>query len=291
VDAPIVLAVDGRFPGGVPGDDCPVDPDPDRPGNTAACGLITAQAGDDVLTPISGTEVVLDAAASTADACVSGHLEYQWDIGGRVIQPFSTVSSLTDTPLLITAYNVVVRCSTDNECLGSDQVLVVPDDQIEASGVPEQLLELDLPAGNMVRIVATEPASASLCDLWIMGAHLSGGGGQELRQATAGSSAANLALALRARTCTDGAMNRIDGSGKFEFGSAGALAVNDIQGYMATALCGGIIGSLGHVEEGGQGIQGSRARLNPNSTGSCIREAAVLTASPLPSGTHPVGNP
>lgn len=269
VDAPIVLAVDGRFPGGVPGDACPIDPNPGVPGNENACNIVTANAGDDVLTPVSGSTVVLDAAASTADSCVNGHLEYQWDIGGQIIQAFSTKSSLVDAPALTTAYNVVVRCSTDNACNGTDTALVVPGDQLEASGLPDDLMELDQPSGDNVRMVATQPTVGGPCDLYIMGVQVSGGGGQDLRDQTPSNNLTDLSATLRGNTCTDGQMSPIGIGQTAEFIATDSVVEGDVVGYMSNALCTGVVGSLGRVKEGAGGSEGSRGRLNPNSTASC----------------------
>jgi hypothetical protein len=269
VDAPIVLAVDGRFPGGVPGDACPIDPDPGVPGNPNACNVVTANAGSDVLTPVSGATVVLDAAASTADSCVNGHLEYQWDIGGQIVQAFSTKSSLIDAPLLTTAYNVVVRCSTDNACSGTDQALVVPGDQLESSGLPSDLLDVNLPSGNSAVVAADQPSVGGPCDIYLMDIPVSGLGTADLRTKPADSSPSGLALAVRDNTCTEGQMLLNGGSGRYEFNSTQAVNVGDIEGYMANAFCDGVIGSLGRVKAGPQGSAGSRGRLNPNSAPAC----------------------
>ena len=212
---------------------------------------------------------MLAAAASTAESCVHGHLEYQWDIGGQIVQAFSTNANLVDSPLLTTEYRVLVRCSTDNDCNSSDQVLVVPGDQLEASAQPDDLMELDLPAGDDVRMTATEPVVGGPCDLWIMGVQISGGGGQALRQVTSDGSAVESATALRERTCTEGVMSRVGGTAQHEFTAAEALDHGDVVGYMANALCSGVAGSLGRVKAGAQGAHGSRGRLNPNATPSC----------------------
>jgi hypothetical protein len=268
VDAPIILVVDSR--GVVNPDACPIDPDPDVPGNPNACGVVTANAGPDQLIPVSGSSVVLDAAASFADECVNGHLEYQWDIGGTIIQAFSTKSSLIDAPQFTTAYNVLVRCSTDNDCAGSDTALVVPGDQLEASGVPGNQMDLDLPSGNNVRMVAHEPIVGGPCDLWIMGVQVSGGGGLDLReQIMDDGSSTELAKIVRDNTCTDGAMSQIGVGTTHEFIASDAVAVGDVEGYMSNALCTGVVGSLGRVKEGADGGQASRGRLNPNSVAAC----------------------
>jgi hypothetical protein len=269
VDAPIVLAVDGRFPGGVPGDDCPIDPNPGIPGNENACNVVTANAGDDVLTPVSGSTVVLDAAASTADSCVNGHLEYQWDIGGQIIQAYSTKSSLLDAPLLVTAYTVVVRCSTDNACNDTDNVLVVPGDSLEASGLPSDLLDVNIPVGNSALVEANEPTVGGPCDIYLMDIPVAGLGGADLRDQGGTGSAADLATAVRANTCTNGQMILNGDTERFDFTATSAVNEGDIQGYMANALCEGVVGSLGRVKVGAQGVQGSRGRMNPLSTPAC----------------------
>jgi hypothetical protein len=267
VDAPIILQVDAR--GVVNPDACPIDPDPEVPGNPNACGFVTADAGPDQLTAVSGTSVVLDAAASSADECVNGHLEYQWDIGGTVIQAFSTKASLVDSPLLTTAYNVLVRCSTDNACAGTDSALVVPGDQLESSGLPDQLMDVLGGAGSNL-VIADEPQVGGPCDIFLMGVPVAGLGGSALRDQTASGSAADLAKTVRNNTCTEGQMALNGGTLRYEVTASDAVPVEgDIQGYMANALCGGVVGSLGRVKEGAGGVEGSRGRLNPNSIPGC----------------------
>jgi hypothetical protein len=262
VDAPIVLAVDGRFPGGVPGDACPV-------GEGSACNVVTADAGPDELTPVSGSTVILDAAASTADSCVNGHLEYQWDVGGTIIQAFSTNARLVDAPLLTTAYTVVVRCSTDNACNDTDSALVVPGDQLESSGLPTDLLDVNIQVGDSALLEANEPAVGGPCDVYLMDIPVAGLGGADLRDQGGSGSGADLSTAVRANTCTNGQMVLNGGTQRFDFTATSAVNVGDIQGYMSNALCGGVVGSLGRVKVGAQGVEGSRGRLNPISTPSC----------------------
>lgn len=266
VDAPIVLAVDTRTPGV---DACPEDPNPGTPDNEAACNVVTASAGTDVLTPVSGSVVTLDASASSADSCVNGHLEYQWRIGGSIIQKYSTNPSLIDAPLLTTEYTVDVRCSVDKTCNDADSVLVVPADELEASGQPGELMTASVTGGNLT-LTAYEPGVvANQCDLYIFGVQVSGGGGQDLREVVAGGSAAEIAAGLRSASCVDGQMSRVGGTAQHTFIDSAATAAGDIDGYMSMALCNGIPGTLGRLEQNGAPGEASRGRLNPGGTASC----------------------
>jgi hypothetical protein len=126
--------------------DCPITlppnscaPDP-TPGNQAACTTMTADAGPDGATAVTGALVTLDAANSFADACVDGFLEFRWRVGGTILQDFSTNSELVDTPAGTTVYTVDVRCSSDPGCSGSDSAFVIVAVPNEASPPVQGLL-------------------------------------------------------------------------------------------------------------------------------------------------------
>jgi hypothetical protein len=293
VDAPIVLAVDTRVPGA---STCPVDPDPGTPGNENACGVVTASAGSDVLTPVSGATVTLDASASFADQCVDGHLEYQWRIGGTIVQPFSTSTGLVDAPLFTTEYTVDVRCSTDPECNNSDSALVVPGDQLEASGSPDSLLSATTGACSNDNALACDPGSFNAladcndagatcdagiyyvaeessvggpCNLSLLKTDLAGAGGS-LRDTPASGSAADLATALRADLCNlSGMAGSTELPGLHSLSVSTTTAVDEVDGYIATGNCQGIVGSLGRLKPLAPGAEAGRGRVNPATVSGC----------------------
>jgi hypothetical protein len=248
VDAPIALAVDARsFPS--PFNACPTNPVPGQ--SDSACNVVTAVASGDVAIPVSGSAVTLDAAASTADSCVNGYLQFQWKIGGTIVQDYSTNSSLLDAPLLTTQYTVTVRCSTANLCLGTDNVVVEVLDQREASGTPAGLMFVD-PASlgtGTTTFIASEPSVGGCSSMDLFGNDLLGAGG-ELRQASPlDRSGLALGTALRADLCrvAGGPMTSI-GGGQFSQGVPTATAVGEIDGYLATGTCQTIQGTLGRLK-------------------------------------------
>jgi hypothetical protein len=244
VDAPIVLAVDSRTNPTVT--DCPIDPNPGEPGNEAACNVVDAVSSNDLSIPVSGSAVTVNAAASSADSCVNGHLEYQWRIGGSIVQDYSTNPSLLDAPLLTTQYTVTVRCSTDKLCLDTDSTVVNVLDQREASGIPTELMTCS-ESGGTVTCVASEPSIGGCSGLDMTSNDLLGAGG-ELRQASPGDrSGLALGAALRADLCGAGAMASI-GGGQFSFATSAATAAGEIDGYIAVGTCQSIQGTLGRLK-------------------------------------------
>jgi hypothetical protein len=252
LDAKSILDVDGRDTSAfVPA--CPVDPIPGTPANEAACSFVTAVASDDLAVPVSGSSVTLDAAASSSDACVNGHLEYQWRIGGTIVQAFSTSPSLLDAPVLTTQYSVTVRCSTDPDCAAADNVVVNVLDQREGSGIPGELMFVD-PAslGTNMTFIASEPSIGSCASMAMFRNSLLGLGG-ELRQASLGDrSGAALGAELRADLCSEGTLGDI-GGGQFSLTLPTATAAGpQINGFLAVGTCQGIQGILGRIRAIGE---------------------------------------
>jgi hypothetical protein len=160
---PLTLLVDSRATPGT--DDCPATP-------AANCNTITANAGPDEVTLVSGATVVLDASASSADSCVDGFLQFRWRIGDDVVQDYSTQATLVDAPTFVTPYTVDVRCSTDLACADSDLVVVIPKDQAEASALGCTTPDSALCNGEFIEhdssgdIVAYGPPTGSLGGPW-----------------------------------------------------------------------------------------------------------------------------
>jgi hypothetical protein len=279
VDTPLQLGVDARTPG-VPA--CPVDPDPLTPENEAACDTMTADAGVDVISDVSGGAVVLDGSASFANQCVDGFLEFRWRIGGQIVQDYSTEATLFDGPVLTTLYTMDVRCSTDPACAASDSVLVVPEDQGEISGVPGELGWITdngpVPVVQSTTMTWTEPVVAGpysqIRGYGVQVAHTGSGGLYDLRALAGG------------RTATPGAMSTALLGGLCDFGAAtpgpGAREhqvtdsivdlpnPGEVFGYLASGTnAAGVIGSLGRGEQVGPPVGFSRGRVKPLTVGAC----------------------
>jgi hypothetical protein len=270
VDAPLVLIPDARTPGA---DDCPIDPDPGTPGNQAACNVVVADAGADVLTPVSGATVTLDASASAADQCVDGFLEYRWRIGGTTIQNYSTNAALVDAPQFTTVYTVDARCSTDPTCLGSDSVAVVPADESEVSGTPVTMGTVEHGVSGQQAITTwTEPLVGGPFTLNVLGFDIDRGG-SVLR--TAGgqlATAAQLSAAVRADACSmPGSATPIGGGQYVYTDTIYTLGAGESVGYLAisTSNSSGIVGSMGRGELIGAPAQFGRGRVSPVATPAC----------------------
>jgi hypothetical protein len=262
VDAPIDLAVDSRDQPGL--DACPEDPDPGTPVNEAACGTVTAVASEDIAVPVSGSTVTLDAAASSADSCVNGHLEYQWRVGGSIVQDFSTSAILIDAPLKTTEYTVTVRCSTDKLCFDEDNVVVVILDQREASATPSTLMEMSVVPGppsllgnpwGDVLVTAWEPAIGGCGAMRILRTDLRVFSGENELRDTVGSPGPVVNASMCKLTPPPGAFPSplnpsstvvLPGGEETPGPGVGPRSDNgDIYGYLAIATCQGINGQLG----------------------------------------------
>lgn len=270
VDAPLVLIPDPRTPGA---NDCPIDPSPGIPGNQAACNVVVADAGADVLTPVSGATVTLDASASTFDQCVDGFLEYRWRIGGTTIQEYATNPVLVDAPQFTTVYTVDARCSTDPTCLGSDSVAVVPADESEVSGTPVSLGTVEHGVSPGAAITTwTEPQVGGPFVLDVLGFDLQRAG-SALR--TAGgqlATAAQLSAAVRADACGMPGSATPIGGGQFVYtDTLYSLAVDELVGYLSisTSSSTGIVGSMGRGEMIGAAAQFGRGRVSPTTVPPC----------------------
>jgi hypothetical protein len=279
VDAPVYLVPDTRT---LTSNECPVDPDPGTPDvNEAACDIITARAGVDVLTPVSGAPVTLDASASTADQCVDGFLEYRWRIGGATIQEFSTDPILVETPLLTTVYTLDVRCSTDPECLGSDSINVVPADELEVSGTPGELGEV-WPAAPPTSFTGPEPIVEPVTTRWhepsvggtqtisVLAVDLAHNGSTLRSSGGQGASLASMAAALREDVCLLGTATPL-GAGAVEFMEETLeLERGEVVGYLAVSTsASGIVGTLGRGEQIGSPTAFGRGRRTPASLPGC----------------------
>jgi hypothetical protein len=270
VDAPLVLVPDPRTPGA---NDCPVDPNPGTPGNEAACNVVVADAGADVLTPVSGFTVTLDASASAADQCVDGFLEYRWRIGGTAIQDYSTNPILVDTPQFTTVYTVDARCSTDPACLGSDSVAVVPADESEVSGTPVSLGSVQHGVAPGAAITTwTEPLVGGPFTLTVLGFDINRGG-STLRSAGGQlATAAQLSAAVRADACgMPGSATPIGGGQYVYTDTLYSLGAGELVGYLSisTSTSSGIVGSMGRGEMIGAAAQFGRGRVSPTTVPAC----------------------
>jgi hypothetical protein len=139
----------------------------------------------------------------------------------------------------------------------------VPGDQLESSGLPFELLDVNILAGDSALVQADEPTVGGPCDIYLMDIPVAGFGGTDLRDQPASGSAADLSAVVRANSCASAQMAFNGSTQRFESTPVQAVGLGDIQGYMANAFCGGVVGSLGRVKVGSQGVEGSRGRLNP----------------------------
>jgi hypothetical protein len=265
VDAPLVLIPDARTPGA---DACPIDPDPDTPGNEAACNVVVADAGTDVLTPVSGFTVTLDASASAPDQCVDGFLEYRWRIGGTTIQDYSTNPVLVDSPQFTTVYTVDARCSTDPSCLGSDSVIVVPADESEVSGTPATLGTVE--EGSTI-ITWTEPPVGGPFTVNTLGFDLQRGGSNLRTAGGQGATPAGMSAAVRADACAlPGAATPIGGGLHQYTETTYTLAAGEVVGYLGVSTNAiGIVGSMGRGEQIGGPAAFGRGRVAPAGAPAC----------------------
>ena len=69
--------------------------------------------------PAPGQVVELDAAASTADTCLAGTLQYQFSADGTLIRSWTDNPVLVSAPIGTTNFLVEVRCSTALTCVDS----------------------------------------------------------------------------------------------------------------------------------------------------------------------------
>ena len=121
ITAPAELLPDSKTP---PSSSCPVDPDPSTPANEAACGIATAVAGLDFVSPAPGFLVTLDGSASSLDACVNGFIEYRFASDSQILQDWSSDFIYRDNPVFSTSYHMSVRCSVDPMCADTTMVHV-----------------------------------------------------------------------------------------------------------------------------------------------------------------------
>jgi hypothetical protein len=270
VDQPLTLVPDPRVP---PSGDCPVDPDPGTPLNEAACGVVTADAGADVVTPVSGSVVTLDASASFADQCVDGYLEYRWRLGGATFGEYSTDPLLIDAPVITTVYTVDVRCSTDPECLGSDSVSVVPADELEVSGSPGELGSVE-PGSGAASAATTrwlEPPVGGPHTVNVLGVNLVHNGVALRDVAGRTASAATLSAAVRDSLCNLGTATNLGDRLVELTDTTLELESNEIVGYLAvTTNAQGIVGTLGRGEQIGAPPAFARGRRTPGSLPACV---------------------
>jgi hypothetical protein len=269
-DAPLVLIPDPRTPGA---DDCPIDPSPGIPGNQAACNVVVADAGADVLTPVSGATVTLDASASTYDQCVDGFLEYRWRIGGSTVQEYATNPVLIDAPQFTTVYTVDARCSTDPTCLGSDSVAVVPADESEVSGTPVSLGTVEHGVSPGAAITTwSEPLVGGPFVLNVLGFDLDRAGSALRSSVLPPGGATELSAAIRADACSMPGSATPIGGGQFVYtDTLYSLSADELVGYLAisTSTSSGIVGSMGRGELVGAPAQFGRGRVSPVATPPC----------------------
>jgi hypothetical protein len=274
-DQPILLVPDPRTPAPPA---CPVDPDPETPGNEAACDVVTAHAGVDLVTPVAGMLISLDASASHANQCVDGFLEYRWRAGGATLQDYSTNPVLIDTPAITTVYTLDARCSTDPACVGSDSVIVVPGDEYEVSGTPTDLCVVEIAepgagaSGGATSVLTRweEPpvpgphlVSVYGVDIAHNGSILRAAGGQ-------GASPGDLLAALRGGLCALGTGTNVGESVVDFTESVLELESGEIVGYLAVTTSPlGVVGSLGRGELIGSPAAFARGRVTPGSLEDC----------------------
>ncbi len=268
VQSPLTLLVDGRPLSPAPATACPTDP----AGN---CNTVTANAGPDIATPVSGSAVSLDASASSADQCVNGFLEYRWRIGGTTVQDFSTNPVLSDAPQFTTVYIVDVRCSTDQACANSDSVTVVPADELEVSGVPGELGSVDSagPGGGPGQPALTrwvEPPVGGPHTISVFGVNLQHNGAVLRNAGGGGASGSSMSAALRANVCNLGTALNVGGRNVEFTDTTLAVANGEVVGYLAVTTNGvGIVGTLGRGEQIGAPAAFSRGRVSPGALSGC----------------------
>ncbi|MFQ5670300.1 MAG: S8 family serine peptidase [Acidobacteriota bacterium] len=272
VDAPLKLVPDTDV-APAPGDGCPVDTDPSKPGNQGQCTLIeTPVPLPDVLTPVSGTQVTLDASSFQADQCVDGFLEYRWSTPSGIVQDFSTNPVLRAAPQFTTQFTVDVRCSTNPLCQGSDSLTVVPADEVEVSGTPGSLGTGALAgpgvgAATSAVMTWTPPGIGGPFTINCLTADLNHNG-FVLASLTGNGSGSVLSAALR----TGGGLHN-EGTASLVGSTAActdatvALDPGEAVGYLAVATnpTSGVVGTLGRGEQPGVPGSFSRGRVVPAS--------------------------